>query len=386
MALITWTDELAVGVREFDDDHRRLIALINRLWEASEHRQGRDELDGIFTELVEYTRTHFRREEDLFARWGYPGADRHGQKHQGLVSQLADLQARFRDGGTEALADETFEFLRDWLIHHILGDDAIYGTFFRHLGIDSVTASPARTALSTGLPLAVQGGVAGGTIFAAATMLLLYPSSVWANAAYGVILLVLAACTWVVAGRMLPQLRAAIRAVTLLSINRTECELPGRGAAARWGGYVFSAGLGRQHGRPRPQARRERAHLALDRKGNPHHLPRSVRPGWRTKWTARSGTSRNARRAWSPSPTACAARPGGQRAESRLGGGGGKRHRQCHHRRRGGRAAQRHHLRLQAEAERSSKVAASATKRRDAAAPSSPAWPRRRAASARWWA
>jgi hemerythrin-like metal-binding protein len=140
MALIEWQPDLSVGIREFDDDHKKLIALINELWDANESREGGLVIGRILGELADYVIFHFGREETLFARWGFPGAAHHGHCHAKLTTTVAELKAKM--AGQAMVTADVFEFLRDWLIKHILGEDMIYASYFRALGIDSINAKP----------------------------------------------------------------------------------------------------------------------------------------------------------------------------------------------------------------------------------------------------
>ncbi|HTH17870.1 MAG TPA: bacteriohemerythrin [Magnetospirillum sp.] len=140
MMLVEWTDQLSVHVTELDADHQRLIGILNNLWEASEERRGHEVIDATLGDLIDYAKTHFAREEEMFTRWNYPGRAAHTQRHTQLVATATELRAKFRADASESVADEVFEFLRDWLVKHILGEDARYANFFRNLGVDSITA------------------------------------------------------------------------------------------------------------------------------------------------------------------------------------------------------------------------------------------------------
>jgi hemerythrin-like metal-binding protein len=136
MPFIAWQPQLSVGIRQFDDDHMALIDLINELWEANDNREGDAVIDRILGDLADYVDYHFKREEDLFRRWGFPGAAGHAALHDKLTAQVADLKRMVAGKGT--IAAEVFEFLRDWLIKHILGEDMVYASYFRALGIDDI--------------------------------------------------------------------------------------------------------------------------------------------------------------------------------------------------------------------------------------------------------
>ncbi len=182
MSLIEWQPRLSVGVAEFDEDHQTLIRLINQLWDANQERRT-TVLGGILEELARYVSYHFRREEDLFANWGFPGAADHHRSHQRLEEQVAELGERYRR--EPVIANDVFEFLRDWLIRHILGDDMVYASYFRALGVTSMTvrAAPGQRpggAAPLALPLSWTAlGLAG----AGAAMLGALSGGPWAGVA-----------------------------------------------------------------------------------------------------------------------------------------------------------------------------------------------------------
>ena len=77
MPLMTWTDKLSVGVGVIDEDHKKLVGMVNELYDAMQAGQGRDSLGRILNGLVQYTKFHFAREEKCFAQTGYPAAVPH---------------------------------------------------------------------------------------------------------------------------------------------------------------------------------------------------------------------------------------------------------------------------------------------------------------------
>jgi hemerythrin len=133
MSDFKWTADLSVGVKASDDDHQRLIELMNQLSEGMNRGQGSGVVGKILDELVRYTRYHFAREEEFFDRTGYP-ADDHKREHRVLVEQAVTLQLRYKAGET-ALAIETLDILKDWLGLHIKGTDAKYAGHLNANGI-----------------------------------------------------------------------------------------------------------------------------------------------------------------------------------------------------------------------------------------------------------
>jgi hemerythrin-like metal-binding protein len=133
MALITWKPEYSVNVAEIDGQHRLLIDLINRLYDAMRSGQGAAALGPVLTELVEYTDYHFTAEENLLRRSGYPGLDEHRQVHAQLRERTRELLDRF-NAGHSAITMDAMLFLSNWLNVHILEVDRKYAPFLQAAG------------------------------------------------------------------------------------------------------------------------------------------------------------------------------------------------------------------------------------------------------------
>ncbi|MBU1218169.1 bacteriohemerythrin [Myxococcota bacterium] len=130
MPLFEWTDKIAVGVTVFDNQHKQLIAIINELHDAMKERRAKDVLSGIFLKLENYTKTHFHHEITVLKSAGYPDLSEHENQHRVLIEKLADLREKF-DSGSLFVSTETMNFLKDWLVNHIMGHDKKYSGFLK---------------------------------------------------------------------------------------------------------------------------------------------------------------------------------------------------------------------------------------------------------------
>jgi hemerythrin len=122
MAYISWSEDLSVGNRFIDADHRQIINIINRLHDAMQERRANEVLENVLFDLVVYTKGHFQREEDHMKAIDFPGFARHQREHQALLEQLAALRQQFKDNPSH-LSITTAQFLHGWLTQHILGSD-----------------------------------------------------------------------------------------------------------------------------------------------------------------------------------------------------------------------------------------------------------------------
>jgi hemerythrin len=135
MPLITWSSEYSLEIKEIDVQHQKLVGMINQLHDAMKEGKGKDILQPIINSLVEYTRSHFGREEQLFAQYGYTARDGHTKIHNTLTQQALDLKDKI-DKGTGIMAVEVMSFMKSWLTNHILAEDRKYAPFLKSKGVN----------------------------------------------------------------------------------------------------------------------------------------------------------------------------------------------------------------------------------------------------------
>jgi hemerythrin len=134
MALITWNENYSVKVKQFDDQHQKLIDMLNELHESMKVGKGKVALEKILHGLIQYTQNHFSSEERLMKQYNYPEYEKHKKEHNLLVMQVLDLQKMYKNG-TAILTQDVMQFLKDWLQKHIQGEDKKYGPFLNNKGV-----------------------------------------------------------------------------------------------------------------------------------------------------------------------------------------------------------------------------------------------------------
>ncbi len=132
--LMEWSDQLSVGIRLVDDQHRVLVDLVNELHAAMRARKSDAVLVGVLERLKEYTVKHFAQEEEYFDRYGYPETSAHKEAHRKLVQQVLDFEAALKSGKAKVTMD-IMRFLKDWLVNHIMGTDKRYAPFLNEKGV-----------------------------------------------------------------------------------------------------------------------------------------------------------------------------------------------------------------------------------------------------------
>lgn len=119
---IEWSSEYSVGISSIDEEHLRLINLINKLNEGISKKESKNMLEPIFDQLIEYTLEHFKNEEELMKNSNYAELEEHKIEHKKLMQTVMDLnKEKFY-----IFPQNVSEFLNSWLINHILNCDIKY--------------------------------------------------------------------------------------------------------------------------------------------------------------------------------------------------------------------------------------------------------------------
>jgi hemerythrin len=134
MPLLTWNENMMLGIQSMDNQHQRWIDLINDLHDAMQQGKGSESVNQTLASMLDYTRVHFANEERLLLKHSYPGYTQHKQLHDGFIKKIKDLQDRLQKGHI-LLTMEIMKSLRDWLTHHIQSVDRQYAPFLKSKGI-----------------------------------------------------------------------------------------------------------------------------------------------------------------------------------------------------------------------------------------------------------
>lgn len=122
---LAWSDQLATGLDEVDNEHRRLIDIISMLCKHCEQGATVEKIRPILAELHNYTAYHFKNEADLMNAWPVNQANKvvHLKEHWNFIERIKKAEELVAIHAAAAL-DHLLAFLVKWLVHHITGVDA----------------------------------------------------------------------------------------------------------------------------------------------------------------------------------------------------------------------------------------------------------------------
>ena len=132
--MLLWKKEFEVGVAEIDEQHQKLVAIANHVYELMRNDLALDKYDQIveiLQELKEYTVYHFQYEEGLMQKAGYKKRFSHKILHQEFLAQVEAVDLSAVDENQEEYLIRIMDFIANWLIEHIVGEDKKVGQAVR---------------------------------------------------------------------------------------------------------------------------------------------------------------------------------------------------------------------------------------------------------------
>jgi len=123
MAHLVWQNDLNTGIEEIDNQHKRIVEMINHLYDAEQNGDN-NEIREVLVDLVDYTQSHFAFEETLMEDAGYRFSRAHKKVHELFIRRVVEYRMRFDAG--ENIVQELRDTLSRWLFSHIRSEDAAY--------------------------------------------------------------------------------------------------------------------------------------------------------------------------------------------------------------------------------------------------------------------
>lgn len=129
-----WDDDYSVNIREIDNQHKRLVELINELDDAFDSDEKFEVVRDVLKRLRDYIKEHFSYEEGLLVKYGYENIKEHMDQHMKFIVKIRELSVEACNGGN-GVFQELLDFLMEWLINHILESDMQYSRFLINEGV-----------------------------------------------------------------------------------------------------------------------------------------------------------------------------------------------------------------------------------------------------------
>jgi hemerythrin len=127
---IQWRESLAIGVKEIDDQHKKLFEAIDKLFIACSQGKGKEEVGNTIKFLEDYTIVHFTSEQEMHKKYNYPEREAHKKIHEKFLQSFTELKEHFeREGASVLFIQRVNRQVVDWLVHHIGNQDKAFSSY-----------------------------------------------------------------------------------------------------------------------------------------------------------------------------------------------------------------------------------------------------------------
>ncbi|TLD86972.1 hemerythrin family protein [Helicobacter sp. MIT 05-5294] len=128
--LPTWTKDISVHNDRIDAQHKKLFEIAGRAYMMTEKKSSKEEVIGVLRELLEYTKEHFKDEEEYMQSISFPRLEAHRAIHQGIIKDMVGAVTRVQN--LNDLKDEIAKIAKNWLLVHIIQEDMQIEKFRRN--------------------------------------------------------------------------------------------------------------------------------------------------------------------------------------------------------------------------------------------------------------
>ncbi|MCF7821415.1 MAG: bacteriohemerythrin [Mariprofundaceae bacterium] len=135
-----WSDDFLLGIDRLDKQHDALFSTLNKLHDILMSHGSPVAIDKTLSCLIDQTRVHFQTEETFMQQHDYPDYEGHKTLHDILLRQIEgvletqhELESyHLQQSWAEKL--DLADFLREWLLSHIVDADKKLGDFLKKHG------------------------------------------------------------------------------------------------------------------------------------------------------------------------------------------------------------------------------------------------------------
>jgi hemerythrin len=132
MPIMEWDDSLDIGVDAMNNEHKQILAIMNKIYDADEAGQTGTGINALVDRLAAVTVGHFRDEEAYMDKIGFPGVGPHRLIHKDLLTKYGEHATKIKAAGGK-VHPEFLSFLKRWLTAHIRSIDIKYGNLANEL-------------------------------------------------------------------------------------------------------------------------------------------------------------------------------------------------------------------------------------------------------------
>lgn len=126
--MLTWKDEYAIGIDLIDAQHQHLFEIGNNAYQLLKDEFCIDKYDGIvqiIEDLREYTKFHFKTEEEYMLKIHYNKYFSQKVEHDDFIQKIEAIRIDQVDEDPAKYVEDILSFVFSWILDHILQKDKL---------------------------------------------------------------------------------------------------------------------------------------------------------------------------------------------------------------------------------------------------------------------
>lgn len=126
--MLVWKDEYAIGVDIIDAQHKHLFEIGNSAYQLLRDDFCIDKYDGVIQvieDLREYTKFHFKTEEEYMLKIKYNKYFSQKVEHDDFIQKIEEINFNDIDEDPKKYLEDILTFIFNWTLEHILHKDKL---------------------------------------------------------------------------------------------------------------------------------------------------------------------------------------------------------------------------------------------------------------------
>ncbi len=123
--IFPWNKNFETGIESIDEQHKKLVDILNRLAAHLANHSSDIVLNDIFDELANYADYHFKSEEEVWNKYFKDDEwkSEHEKTHGTFIGDVVEIKNNKDNKPLDDVVYEIVSFLSKWLAYHILDTD-----------------------------------------------------------------------------------------------------------------------------------------------------------------------------------------------------------------------------------------------------------------------
>lgn len=124
--MLMWKDSYSIGMDLIDTQHKHLFDIGNQAYELLKDGLKIDKYDEIVViidDLRNYTKYHFKCEEEYMLSTNYSGYEVQRKEHTNFIEKIDAVDLHNIDMNQQKYIEDLLSFIFDWILEHILKKD-----------------------------------------------------------------------------------------------------------------------------------------------------------------------------------------------------------------------------------------------------------------------